>query len=128
VLLALALQDDNAATRLLADAGLIEDVIRSALNREWEQSLAVAGIAIGKLPQATPDPHRDPQIGESTKLVLKRAMDAPPKLSGRIGPMRVLVGLLDTERGRVARALEAAGVDRAALRARAAEALAAGTG
>jgi ATP-dependent Clp protease ATP-binding subunit ClpA len=128
VLLALALQDDNAATRLLADAGLTEDVIRSALNREWEQSLAVAGIAIGQLPQATPDPHRDPQIGESTKLVLKRAMDAPPKLSGRIGPMRVLVGLLDTERGRVARALEAAGVGRAALRARAAEALAAGTG
>ncbi|MEV4260819.1 Clp protease N-terminal domain-containing protein [Kribbella sp. NPDC049584] len=130
VLLALAGEHDTAAAQLLADAGLTEDAIRSALNREWEQSLAVAGIEVraGSLPQATPEQGRDPQIGESTKLVLHRAMDAAPKPgAGRIGPMRVLVGLLATERGRVARALDVAGVDRAALRARATEALAAGT-
>ncbi|HZX01671.1 Clp protease N-terminal domain-containing protein [Kribbella sp.] len=129
LLLAIALLEDNAATRMLTAAGLTEDVIRSALNREWEQSLAVAGIAvrIDSLPQATPDRDRQPQFGESGKLVLRRAMEAPPKLGSRIGPMRILVGLLDTERGRVARTLEAAGVNRVALRTQAAEALASGT-
>ncbi|MET9274254.1 Clp protease N-terminal domain-containing protein [Kribbella sp. NPDC003557] len=129
VLLAVAALDGSSAARLLAEAGLTDSAIRDALNREWEQSLAVAGIAVrtGLLPEATPDRARDPQIGESTKLVLRRAMDAPPKLGGRIGPMRILVGLLDTERGRVARTLQAAGVDRQALHARATEALAAGT-
>ena len=126
VLLALAATETTSAARMLAEAGLTEEAIRAALTREWEHSLAVAGIAIkvGLLPIATADEHRDPHIGESTKLLLKRAMDAPPKIgSGRIGPTRILVGLLDTERGRVARALEVAGVDRAALRAKAAEAL-----
>jgi len=129
VLVALAAMEGNPAARLLADAGLTEDAIRAALDREWEQSLAVAGIAvrIGLLPQATPDHSRDPQIGESVRLLLKRALDADPKVGGtRFGSVRILVGILDTERGRVARALQAAGVDRAALRARAAEALAAG--
>jgi hypothetical protein len=109
---------------------LTEEAIWTALNREWERSLAVAGIAVrmGLLPEATPDRGRDPHIGESTKLLLKRAMDAPPKLGpGRIGPMRILVGLLDTDRGRVARTLEAAGVDRATLHTKATEALASGT-
>ena len=129
VLLALAGEHSEAA-QLLAEVGLTEDAIRSALNREWEQSLAVAGIEVrtGSLPEATPERGRDPQMGESTKLLLHRAMEAAPKPGGgRIGPMRILVGLLATERGRVARALDAAGVDRAALRTRATEALAAGT-
>ncbi|TCC58913.1 Clp protease [Kribbella pittospori] len=129
VLLALAATRTTSAARMLAEAGLTEETIRAALDRELEQSLAVAGIAvrIGLLPEATPDESRNPHIGDSTRLLLKRAMDAPPKLgAGRLGPLRILVGILDTERGRVARALRAAGVDRAALRARAAEALAAG--
>ncbi|TCC36849.1 Clp protease N-terminal domain-containing protein [Kribbella sindirgiensis] len=128
VLLAVAALEDSAAARLLADAGLTEDAIRAALDREWEQSLAVAGIAVrmGLLPEATPDGDRDPQIGESTKLLLRRGMDASPK-GARFGSMRILFGLLDSERGRVARALQTAGVDRIALRAKAAEALAAGT-
>jgi ATP-dependent Clp protease ATP-binding subunit ClpA len=130
VLLALAAMEGNPAARLLADAGLTADAIRAALDREWEQSLAIAGIAvrIGLLPQASMDHSRDPQIGESVRLLLKRAMDAHPKAAGtRIGSVRILAGILDTERGRVARALQTAGVDRAALRARAAEALDQGT-
>ena len=129
VLLALAATRTTSAARMLAEAGLTEDAIRAALGREWEHSLAVAGIAvrIGLLPMATPEHGRDPHIGESTKLLLKRAMDAPPKIgAGRIGPTRILVGLLDTDRGRVARALQVAGVDRTALRAKAAAALAQG--
>jgi ATP-dependent Clp protease ATP-binding subunit ClpA len=129
VLLALAAMEGNPAARLLADAGLTEDAIRAALDREWEESLAVAGIAveIGLLPQASMDHSRDPQIGESVRLLLKRAMDAPPRAGGtRIGTVRILAGLLDTDHGRVARALQTAGVDRLALRARATEALAQG--
>jgi ATP-dependent Clp protease ATP-binding subunit ClpA len=129
VLLALARMEGNPAARLLAEAGLTEDAIRAALDREWEQSLAIAGIAvrIGLLPQATPDHSHDPHIGESVRLLLKRAIDAHPKVSGtRITSVRILVGILDTDRGRVARALQAAGVDRTTLRARAAEALAEG--
>ncbi|MGW1342596.1 Clp protease N-terminal domain-containing protein [Kribbella sp. NPDC002412] len=129
VLLALAGMADNPAARLLADAGLTEEAIRAALDREWEHSLAIAGIAvrIGLLPEATPDHSRDPQIGESVRLLLKRALDAEPRVGGtRIGSVRILVGILDSDRNRVARALAIAGVDRAALRARAAEALAEG--
>ncbi|GAB2630909.1 Clp protease N-terminal domain-containing protein [Kribbella swartbergensis] len=130
VLLALAKAGSSPAARMLADAGLTEEAIRVALEREWEHSLSVAGIAvrIGLLPQATPDHGRTPPIGESTKLLLKRAMDAPPKIGGRrrIGSVRILLGILDSERSRVARALHAAGVDRTALRSRAAEALASG--
>ncbi|MFI7062196.1 Clp protease N-terminal domain-containing protein [Kribbella sp. NPDC050124] len=129
VLLALAAMENNPAARLLADAGLTEDVIRAALDREWEHSLAIAGIAvrIGLLPEATPDHSRDPQIGESVRLLLKRALDAEPKVGGtRIGSVRILAGILDSDRNRVARALTTAGIDRAALRTRAAEALAEG--
>ncbi|MDX2973857.1 Clp protease N-terminal domain-containing protein [Kribbella solani] len=128
VLLALAGMQDSSAARMLAAAGLTEAAIRAALDSEWEQSLAVAGIAVraGGLPPASPEPGRDPQIGESTKLVLRRGTDAAPK-GARFGPMRILVGLLDSDRGRVARALQAAGVDRTALHAEAAEALAKGT-
>ncbi len=129
VLVALAAMEGNPAARLLADAGLTEDAIRAALDREWEQSLAIAGIAvrIGLLPQATPDHSHDPHIGESVRLLLKRALDAQPKVSGtRVSSVRILIGILDTDRGRVARAMEGAGIGRAALRARAIEALAEG--
>jgi ATP-dependent Clp protease ATP-binding subunit ClpA len=129
VLVALAAMEGNPAARLLTEAGLTEDAIRVALDREWEQSLAIAGIAVrvGLLPQATPDHSHDPHIGESVRLLLKRALDVHPRAGGtRIGSVRILAGILDTDRGRVARALEGAGVDRAALRARATEALAQG--
>ncbi|MEU4608160.1 Clp protease N-terminal domain-containing protein [Kribbella sp. NPDC023972] len=129
VLLALAAMEGNPAARLLADAGLTENAIRAALDREWEQSLAVAGIAVrvDSLPQASPDHSHDPHIGESVRLLLKRSLDVPPKVGGtRIGSVRILAGLLDTDHGRVARALQAAGVDRVALRTRATEALAQG--
>ncbi|WP_405061990.1 Clp protease [Kribbella sp. NBC_01505] len=128
VLLALS-RTETAAARMLAEAGLTEDTIRAALDREWEQGLAVAGIAIriGVLPVATPDPDRSPKVGESAIQLLRRALDAPPKRSvGRITPMRLLAGILDSERGRVARALRASGIDRRALHAQVLEVIAAG--
>lgn len=125
VLLALANLSRSTAARLLTEAGLSRDAIRAALDREWEQSLAVAGVsvAVAELPTATPDPKRNPPIGSSTKLLLKRAVDnASATGGGRIGSTNMLVGALDDKLGRVARALDLAGVDRAALRSQAAEA------
>ena len=55
--------------------------------------------------------------------LLKRAMEcAAATGGGRIGATHMLVGALDAKLGRVPRALEIAGADRAALRARAAQA------
>jgi ATP-dependent Clp protease ATP-binding subunit ClpA len=119
VLLALAGLEHTETARLLAEAGFTPDGIRAALDREWEQSLAVAGvrIEISHVPRATPEPGRRPRIGESTVRVLKRAMDSVSDLGGgRIGAAHILIGLLDTKLGRVPRAFDLAGVDRAALR------------
>jgi ATP-dependent Clp protease ATP-binding subunit ClpA len=109
---------------LLAAAGLNRDGVRAALDREWEQSLAVAGVRVdaGQLPTATPDPTRSPRIGESTVRLLQRAMDAASGLGGgRITAAHMLIGVLDTKLGTVSRALDIAGVDRAALRGLAVE-------
>ncbi|MDX6251398.1 MAG: hypothetical protein QOF10_4758 [Kribbellaceae bacterium] len=125
VLLALAALKGSSAARLLGEAGLTRDALRVALDREWEGSLAVAGITVevAELPAATPDASHNPHIGESTKLLLKRAMECVAATGGgRIGAAHMLVGALDAKLGRVPRALDLAGVDRAALRARAAQA------
>ncbi|MGC4941033.1 Clp protease N-terminal domain-containing protein [Kribbella sp. DT2] len=120
VLLALIGLDGTATARLLAAAGLTRTAVREALDREWEQSLAVAGVRIdvGQLPSATPEPGRKPRIGESTVKLLKRSMDASGELSGgRITAAHLLVGVLDTKLGRVSRVLDLLSVDRAPLRA-----------
>lgn len=126
VLLALAALPDSAVARMLQEAGLTRDAIRAALDREWQQSLAVAGITLepATLPKATPDHDRTPHIGESTKLVLKRAMATA---SGRIGTANILVGLLDATLGRVPRALALTDADLPALKAAAHEAATQGT-
>lgn len=125
VLLALAALDGTATARLLSEAGLGRDAVRELLDREWQQSLAVAGVRIdvGQLPKATPDPARRPRIGESTVKLLQRAMDAS---SGRITAGHMLVGVLDSKLGRVSRVLDLSGVDRAALRGQAMQSIADG--
>jgi ATP-dependent Clp protease ATP-binding subunit ClpA len=118
VLLALARQQAGPIAQLLTEAGLTRDAIRAALDREWEQSLSVAGVTVtvAELPKATPDRGRNPKFGESAKLVLKRAADRAKRFgANRMSAGHVLVGLLDTNFGRVPRALELAGVDRLAL-------------
>ncbi|NEA34204.1 Clp protease N-terminal domain-containing protein [Streptomyces sp. SID13031] len=125
VLLALTELSGTTTARLLAEAGLTHETTRAALDREWEQSLSVAGVAvaIAELPKATPDRSRSPQIGEATKLLLKRAMaTASATGGGRIGAAHLLVGALDTNLGRIPRALDLAGIDRKALRTQAYEA------
>jgi ATP-dependent Clp protease ATP-binding subunit ClpA len=129
VLLALAALEHTEITSLLAEAGLTPLLLQRALDQEWEQGLAVAGVRIdvATLPRPTPDPDRRPRIGESTVQVLKRATACSSALGGgRIGVGHILIGLLDADRSRVARALDAAGVDRVALRTKAFDLLAQG--
>lgn len=124
VLLALTELTGTTTARLLAEAGLTRETIRAALDREWEESLSVAGVtvAVAELPKATPDRSRNPQIGETTKLLLKRAADS--SAGGRMGAAHLLIGALDTNLGRIPRALDLAGINRKALRTQAAEAAA----
>ncbi|WP_433009618.1 Clp protease N-terminal domain-containing protein [Kribbella sp. CA-294648] len=118
VLLALTELTGTTTARLLAEAGLTRETVRAALDREWEESLSVAGVtvAVAELPKATPDRSRNPKIGETTKLLLKRATDcASATGGGRIGAAHLLAGALNTTHGRIPRALHLAGVDREAL-------------
>jgi ATP-dependent Clp protease ATP-binding subunit ClpA len=123
VLLALASQRGTAARGLLASVGLDHEAIDAALLREFEQSLAAAGISVSaaSLPPPRRDPRRPVHIGASTKLVLHRAIKAAG--GRRLEPEHVLVGIVDAQVGTVSRALAVAGIDRAELAARARRAL-----
>jgi len=126
VLLALTELTGTTTARLLAEAGLTRETFRAALDSEWEQSLSVAGVTVtvAELPKATPDRSRNPQIGETTKLLLKRA--TATSAGGRIGAAHLLIGALNTNLGRIPRALDLAGINREALQAQAVEAAARG--
>lgn len=118
LLLAIAADQGSTAGRVLAPAGLDRGAIREALDREYEHSLSVAGVALSAfgLPPATPDPRHAPQLGASIRLALERGV----KSGGGQGlqPAHLLLGILQAEVGTVPRALALAGVDRAELQAR----------
>jgi ATP-dependent Clp protease ATP-binding subunit ClpA len=126
LLLALTQQPGSDATRVLADAGLDQRAMRTALQAEFERSLAAVGITPGTLglPEPTIPKTRAPRFGASAKLALSRAV-ALAKAHGdrRMRPLHILLGVLRAEAGIVPRALDAAGVDVAALATRAEAAL-----
>ncbi|MEV7628917.1 Clp protease N-terminal domain-containing protein [Actinoplanes sp. NPDC089786] len=99
-------------------AGLDADSFRAALDRDFEHSLGVAGVALSAfdLSPATPDPARRPGLGNSVRLALDRAMRAAG--AGAPQPDHLLIGILSAEVGPVPRALAQAGVDREELLAR----------
>jgi ATP-dependent Clp protease ATP-binding subunit ClpA len=124
VLSALA-EGAGVARGCLDDAGLDRDGILEALEREEARSLAAAGVRrpAFDLPPPPPSP-RTPRWGASAKLALQRSLAAAVGRGDRaIGAAHLLLGVLAAERGTVPRALEAAGVDRAALAARVGEAM-----
>lgn len=126
VLLSLASPIGGSVAQLLSEAGLTRDAIRTALDQEWEQSLSVAGVTVtvADLPRATPDRKRSPKFGESGKLVLVRAAGRAKKVgANRMTATHILIGILDTNLGRVPRTLALAGIDRLALYANAVELL-----
>jgi ATP-dependent Clp protease ATP-binding subunit ClpA len=108
-----------------ADAvpGLDHGAVVAALEAERTRSLMAVGIAAGDF-DLPPAPVVNPRIAQSTKLALERSLRAAVARSDRsIKAGHILLGVLAAEAGTVPRALEAAGVDRAELRDRAAAAL-----
>jgi ATP-dependent Clp protease ATP-binding subunit ClpA len=124
MLLALAANADTEAGRALIDAGLDHQRLTSALLDEHRKTLAFAGIQ----PPAEMPPAMavDGAItfGTSAKAALRRALHAAHdgrRRRGRFDSVNMLIGILGAELGTVPRALAIAGVDRAALIARARE-------
>ncbi|GAB2674455.1 hypothetical protein GCM10027088_61580 [Nocardia goodfellowii] len=113
LLLAIAELEGTAPQSLLIAAGLDAQTIRAALNREFERSLAVAGVTISNLPEASPYSAKEPVLGASSKLALERMARTYAKRE--LHPANLLLAILLAEVGTVPRALALAGVDRAEL-------------
>jgi ATP-dependent Clp protease ATP-binding subunit ClpA len=126
LLLALTIQPDATAARLLATAGLDHDTLHDALEGQFRDALAAAGV---ELTDGGPPPRRASsgqhlRMGQSGKLALQRALTATAKLGDkRIKTPHVLIGILRAEHGTIARALARAKIDREQLIAAAEAAL-----
>ncbi|TMK50045.1 MAG: Clp protease [Actinobacteria bacterium] len=122
-LLAIAAHKGTEAQRILASAGLDHATILEALDREFEESLAGAGVSLSAfgLPPASPRNEGIPRWGTSFKLAVHRAPKSGP--GERLDATRLLLGILRAQVGIVPRALSLAGVDRAGLAATAEQAL-----
>ena len=114
LLLALTLQHDTDAVRVLNAAGLDHDTLRVALDGQSRDALAAAGVELG---DDVPPPRQvsDGQhlrIGQSGKLALQRALVASTKRGDRrLETSHLLVGILRADHGTVPRALAHTQVD-----------------
>ena len=124
LLLAMTGEHGIEARDVLASAGLDRDALRAALDGEFRQSLAAAGVTLppGGLPAASRDPARRARMAASGKLVLERALKAAAG-RGQIRPGHLLLGVLAAQAGTVPRALALAGVDAGDLSSRTRQAL-----
>jgi ATP-dependent Clp protease ATP-binding subunit ClpA len=129
MLLALATNPDSDAAKLLHEFGLDHDRLASALLEERRRTLAFAGIAgpDEKLVEAT-ELDSSPSFGTSAKAAVRRALigSRHDRRRARLRSTDLLAGILEAELGTVPRALAIAGIDRAALIARARELAATG--
>lgn len=118
LLLAIAASQEEVTRHVLAEFD--RDAIRAALDREYEHSLAAAGVSPSTfgLPQASPADKAPTTMGASTKLALERGFFHAPRKKD-LRPVHLLLGVLQAEVGTVPRALTLAGVDREDLLARA---------
>jgi ATP-dependent Clp protease ATP-binding subunit ClpA len=126
LLLALSRQKGTDARDLLESAGLDHAAILDAMEKEFEQSLAVAGVTLkGKnLTSSGGVSGSDPRPAQSFKLALGRAAALVSKrIAPPLEPTHVLVGVLEAREGTVPRILDVAGVDGAELCERARGAL-----
>ena len=125
LLLAIAKQPGSDAGQLLASVGLTHSEVLKALEREFEASLAAAGVSVtvASLARPTPGPGHRVRLGASFKAAMARSVTAAAG-SPRIRPEHLLLGILAAEQGTLPRALRLAGVDQAELAALAARALA----
>ena len=125
MLLALAANPESDAARLLKEFGLDHDRLAAALHEERRQTLAVVGMKATdtKLAAAT-ERDSQPSLGTSAKVAFRRALigSRNNRRRARLRGTDLLAGILEAEFGTVPRALAIAGIDRAALLARARQA------
>jgi D-alanyl-D-alanine carboxypeptidase len=124
LLLAMAALEGTTAQQVLTSAGLDQQAIREALEREFEDSLRAAGVSLAAfdLPQPSSDPERSARVGASAKLALERGVAAAARKKD-LQPAHLLLGILEARAGTVPRALAMAGINRADLTARVWQAL-----
>jgi ATP-dependent Clp protease ATP-binding subunit ClpA len=125
MLLALAAGPDGDAARLLKEFGLDHESLAAALHEEHRQTLAFVGMkaADTKVGEAT-ELDSQPALGTSAKVAFRRALigSRHDRRRARLRGTDLLAGILEAEFGTVPRALAIAGIDRAALLARARQA------
>ena len=126
LLLAVAALDEPTTSQVLSEVGMTHAGVRAALDREFAQSLAAAGVSLAAsgLPPVRTAAVDSPAMGASVKLALHRGFDGIGRKRD-LRPVHLLIGIAQAEVGTVPRALALAGVDRADLIARARAALAA---
>jgi ATP-dependent Clp protease ATP-binding subunit ClpA len=122
MLLALTADPDTAAAKLLEEFGLGHERLASALREERRRTLAFAGVKAPdeELVEAT-ELDGALSLGTSAKAAVRRALIGCPndRRRARLRTTDLLAGILEAELGTVPRALAIAGIDRAALSARA---------
>jgi len=122
MLLALAANPDSDAAKLLNEVGLDHERLATALHEEHRQTLAFVGMTATdtKLSGATAL-DSPPSLGTSAKVAVRRALigSRHDHRRARLRGTDLLAGILEAEFGTVPRALAIAGIDRAALLARA---------
>jgi D-alanyl-D-alanine carboxypeptidase len=125
MLLALAANPDSDGARLLKEFGLDRERLAAALREERCQTLAFVGMTTTdtKLAEAT-GLGSPPSLGTSAKVAVRRALigSRRDRRRARLRDTDLLAGILEAEFGTVPRALAIAGIDRAALLARARQA------
>jgi ATP-dependent Clp protease ATP-binding subunit ClpA len=123
LLLAIAGEPESSTNEVLAGVGLDRQAIRDALDKEFEHSLSVAGVAreAFDFPRASVSLQR-PKMGASAKLALERGFGSIARKRD-LRPAHLLLGIVEARVGTVPRALALAGVDRADLAGRVRRAL-----
>ena len=121
MLLALAADKESDAARLLSEFAVDHERLVSALHEEHHRTLAFAGIdaPAQRLAQPT-EVESSLSLGTSAKAAVRRALlGSHHDRRARLRSTNLLAGILEAELGTVPRALAIAGIDRAAIIARA---------
>ena len=106
VLLALAGDAGGRARPALEEAGLDRAAIERELRREFAESLARVGVDLDGFRLPDPAPHPVKRWGPSAKAALEGALVAArDRGERRIEPHHILLSLLHTQHGTVARVL-----------------------
>jgi D-alanyl-D-alanine carboxypeptidase len=128
LLLAIAAEPETSTQQVLSSVGLDYPAIRAALDREFERSLAAAGVsaAAADVPRPSSPPTGSPQLGASVKLAMERGLGSVGRKQD-LRPAHLLLGIVQAQAGTVPRALAQARVDPAGLAERVRQTLASGS-